>query len=159
MINLMLVSSDTLKYIFEYIFYFILIFIGLIVLSKINKMNKPIAPDNIYTACKEVEVLLEELLNDSEIKYSVLSNKILKIQIIINKLIYSATKTIEEEQDITFDGIRNSFQNIYRTIENGKSLSSDRNNLRECLKNALTELQNTEENIKEISERYKKFGK
>lgn len=159
MINLLLISSVAVEYILKYAFYFVLIIIGIIVLSKIRKMDKPITPDNIYTTCKEVEVLLDELVNGPEIKYSVFSNKIVKVQIIINKLIYASTKAIEEEQDITFDGIRNSLQHIYQTIENGKSINSDKNNLRECLQNALAELQSTEENIKEISERYKKFGK
>lgn len=159
MINLILISKVAVEYILQYAFYFILIIAGIIVLSKMKKMDKPITPDNIYTKCKEVEALLEELVNGPEIKYSVFSNKIVKIQVILNKLIYASTKAIEEEQDITFDGIRNSFQNIYQTIENGKSINSDKNNLHECLKNALSELQSTEVNVKEISERYKKFGK
>lgn len=154
------VPQSVTDYIFIYSFCIIIIVLGLIILGYLKKKDKPSSPKEMEKTCKNLLELLQKLEEDVDnpkITSLKLSGEIMKMQIVLNKLVYSCTVIIEEKRDITFEGLRSSLQLALQTLDEA-NVVAQKESQKELISKTVACILPVKKSLEEINERYEKFG-
>lgn len=154
------VPQSVTDYIFIYSFCIIIIVLGLIILGYLKKKDKPSSPKEMEKTCKNLLELLQKLEEDVDnpkITSLKLSGEIMKMQIVLNKLVYSCTVIIEEKRDITFEGLRSSLQLALQMLDEA-NVVAQKESQKELISKTVACILPVKKSLEEINERYEKFG-
>ncbi len=155
------VPQSVTDYIFIYSFCIIIIVLGMIILGHLKKKDRPSSPKEMEKNCKNLLELLqriEEDIDNPKITSLKLSGEIMKIQVVLNKLVYSCTVIIEEKRDITFEGLRSSLQLAIQALDEANVVVAQKETQKELISKTIACILPVKKSLEEINQRYEKFG-
>jgi len=134
-----------------------IIIVGIILLKQLKKKQQPATPQNILSECEQAEALLKKIIWESESdgkKFRAIAKEVVKLQIMLNSLVYSCTLIIDDLKDISFETVRSSLTNAINNLDLAKN-EPDASKMTEIFKSASDEIEKAKKTLSEIGFRYK----